>query len=207
MVDLLDFILHLDRYVSLLVSTFGLGSYVILFFIIFFETGIVFFPFLPGDSLLFLLGTFASQGSLDIIVLMVTLSLAGIIGDSVNYAMGKYMGEKVFLKKGLIKKEHLDKAKEFYKKYGGKTIVFARFVPIVRTIAPFVAGMGKMEYGRFLSFNVIGGVAWVCIFLLMGYFFGSISIVKENLTLFVFAVLVISLIPAVIEFLRNKKGV
>jgi membrane-associated protein len=142
---------------------------------------------------------------LEIIVLMVSLILAAVIGDTVNFWMGSYFGEKVLTRIRYIKKEHIQKTKDFYRKYGGKTIIIARFVPIVRTLAPFVAGIGKMRYSRFLSYNIIGGVAWVSLFLLAGYFFGGLDVVKDNLTLVIFAIIIVSFLPAVIEFIRAKR--
>ncbi|MFA6269472.1 MAG: DedA family protein [archaeon] len=204
MVDIIDLVIHLDKYLGVLIATFGPWSYLVLFLVIFCETGLVFLPFLPGDSLLFLAGTFASSGALNVLELFVILSFAAILGDSVNYAFGKFVGEKVFLKKGLLKKEYLDKAKEFYEKHGGKAIILARFIPIIRSIAPFVAGVGKMDYPRFLGFNAIGGILWVGIFVFSGYFFGSIPIIQENLTLFLFLVIVVSLSPVFFEVIKYK---
>lgn len=204
MVDIVDLVIHFDKYLGLVINYFGPASYFVLFLIIFCETGLVFLPFLPGDSLLFVAGTFAGTGALDIWILFFTLTLAAILGDSVNYALGKFIGEKVFLKNGLLKKEHLDKAKRFYEKYGGKTIVLARFVPIVRTVAPFVAGMGEMKYAKFIGFNILGGVLWVGLFLFAGYFLGSIPIIKENLTLLVFIVIIVSFLPVIVELVKHK---
>jgi len=204
MIDMIDLVLNIDLYVGLLIDSLGLWSYVALFAVIFCETGLVFLPFLPGDSLLFLVGAFAGTGSLNVLLLLLILSIAAVLGDSVNYAVGRYFGEKVFLKKGLLKRKHLDKAKSFYTKYGAKAIVIARFVPVIRTIAPFVAGMAEMEYSKFLMYNIIGGVVWVSGFLFAGYFFGSIPFVKENLTLILAAVIIISLVPMVIEGIKYK---
>ena len=173
-----------------------------LFLIIFLETGLVLTPFLPGDSLLFVSGAFAAAGSLNIYILFISLSIASILGDTVNYWLGHYFGIKVFSK--FIKQEHIEKTKLFFHKHGKKTIVLARFIPIIRTFAPFVAGIGKMEYPIFLSYNVIGGVAWVAIFLFSGFYFGNIPLIKENLTLVVLIIIVASLIPVVIEYIKHK---
>lgn len=204
MFNIIDLFLNIDSNIGLLIDSFGPWSYIVILAIIFCETGLVFLPFLPGDSLLFLVGAFAGKGSLDIFVLFFILSFAAIAGDSVNYAFGRYLGEKVFLKKGLLKRKHLDKAKNFYAKYGGKAIIIARFVPIIRTIAPFVAGMGEMEYSKFLGYNIIGGVFWVGLFVFAGYFFGSIPFVQENLTIVLAVVVVLSLVPILIEIIKYK---
>ena len=202
---LIDFIIHIDKYIDLLINTFGVFSYVILFCIVFLETGIVLAPFLPGDSLLFVTGTFAALGSLNIFILFFVFLAAAIIGDSVNYWIGDFFGEKVFNNWKFFRKEHLNRTKKFFKKHGGKTILLARFVPIVRTFAPFVAGVGKMHYRTFLFFNVIGAILWVSLFLLSGYFFGRLSFVKENLTLFIILIVFVSLIPMIIEYFRSRK--
>ena len=172
-----------------------------LFLIIFVETGFVFIPFLPGDSLLFISGAFAATGILNPYILFLLLSLAAILGDTVNYWMGHYFGEKVFIK--FIKREHLERTKSFFHDYGKKTIVLARFIPIVRTLAPFVAGVGKMNYPAFLTYNVVGGVAWVAIFVFSGFYFGAIPFVKDNLTVIILLIIAASLIPAILEFCRH----
>ncbi|VVB78395.1 SNARE associated Golgi protein [uncultured archaeon] len=200
-----DFILHVDRYVGQIIQNYGVLSYFILFLVIFLETGLVITPFLPGDSLLFITGAFASSGYLNIFIVFFVFLFAAVLGDSVNYLIGSYFGEKLFSGNRFFKKEHLEKTKGFYKKHGGKTIILARFVPIVRTFAPFVAGIGKMEYKRFLSFNLLGGLLWVSLFTFAGYYFGKIPVVQENLTLVIMSIIVISLIPIFIEFLRNRK--
>ena len=208
--DFINFFIHLDQYLNLIIQLFGSWTYIILFLIIFAETGLVVAPFFPGDSLLFVVGTIAAAGLLRIEWLFVLLTLAAIIGDTVNYWIGHYVGPKIFHKNNrFFKKEHLEKTHEFYEKHGGKTIIIARFVPIVRTFAPFVAGIGKMSYRRFVVYNIVGGVAWVAIFLFGGYFFGNLQIVKENLSLVILVIIVVSLIPAVTEFLsyRRKKVV
>lgn len=202
---IVDFILHLDKYLDLVIQNYGVLTYLFLFGIIFLETGLVITPFLPGDSLVFVAGAFAARGVINIFLLWVILCIAAIAGDSLNYWIGDFFGEKIFLKIKFFKKEHLDKTKNFYKKYGAKTIIMARFVPIVRTFAPFVAGVGKMDYKKFISYNIIGGIAWVTLFLFAGYFFGQIPIIEKNLTLVIFGIIIISLIPPVIEYLRERK--
>lgn len=203
--NLFDFLLHVDKYISLMINSFGLFSYVIIFIIIFCETGLVLAPFLPGDSLLFVCGAFAARGSFNIYALFFIFLLAAVLGDSFNYFIGDYFGENIFLKFKLIKKENLERTKLFFKKHGGKTVLLARFVPIVRTFAPFVSGVGKMHYKKFLFYNVLGGFLWVCLFLLSGYFFGSIPWVEKNMTFLIIAIVVISLIPVVIEYVKRKR--
>src|SRR3990170_4643559 len=175
----IDLILHLDRHLASLIESYGLWTYLILFLIVFAETGLVVTPILPGDSLLFAAGTFAGRGSLNPLFLFAILSAAAILGDTVNYWVGKYLGEHLIRGRGRrwIKQEHLDRTHAFFEKYGGKTIILARFVPIVRTFAPFVAGIGVMTYAKFIAYNVIGGVAWVAICVFAGYFFGALAIV------------------------------
>ncbi len=201
---ILDFILHFDRYIDLIIQNYGVLVYFVLFLIIFLETGLVIAPFLPGDSLIFVAGAIAARGDINIIFLFIILSSAAILGDSLNYWIGNYFGERIFTKSRLIKKEHLDKTKEFYRKHGGKTIILARFIPIIRTFAPFVAGIGKMNYKRFFLFNITGGIIWVFIFLLGGYFLGRIEFIKNNLSLVIIAIIIISVIPVIVEYLRNK---
>ncbi len=201
---IIDFILHIDVYLAMIIQNYGNLVYIILFFIIFMETGFVLTPFLPGDSLIFISGTFAATGMLNVYFLFLILSIAAILGDTVNYWIVNYFGEKSFKK--FIRPEHMEKTKSFFRCYGKKTIVLARFVPIIRTFAPFVAGVGKMNYLTFLSYNVIGGVTWVAIFVFSGYYFGNISFIKENLTIVVLLIIIASLIPAVIEYFRSKKN-
>lgn len=201
---LVDFVLHIDRYLDLIIANFGVFTYIILFFIIFLETGLVITPFLPGDSLIFVTGALAARGIINIFLVFLIYLLAAILGDSLNYFIGNYFGENVFSKSRFFKKEHLEKTKRFYKKHGGKTIIIARFIPIIRTFAPFTAGIGKMEYKRFLSYNVIGGFLWVSMFLYAGYFFGRLSWVEKNLTLLIYIIIALSLIPIIIEFLKVK---
>lgn len=203
----IDFFLHLDRHLSVIIQDYGVWTYAILFLIIFCETGLVVTPILPGDSLLFAVGSFAAIGALDVSIVLITLTVAAILGDTVNYAVGHFMGPKVFLKKDsrIFRKEYLDKTHRFYERYGGKTIIFARFVPIVRTFAPFVAGVGSMSYSRFIAFNIVGGVAWIAAFILAGYFFGAIPMVKKNFTMVIFAIIFLSVLPGVIEYLRHRR--
>ena len=205
---LIDFILHLDKHLVELVTQYGTWTYGILFLIIFCETGLVVTPILPGDSLLFAVGALSAKGGLDIFTVFVLLSIAAIIGDTVNYWIGKVVGPKVFSSESsrLLNKEHLQRTHEFYEKYGGKTIIIARFMPIIRTFAPFVAGIGQMSYGKFLLYNVVGGLIWIAGFLYAGYFFGNIPVVKRNFTLVVFAIIVVSMLPAVIEYWRARRS-
>jgi membrane-associated protein len=204
---LIDFVLHLDKHLGELIQAYGLLTYAILFFIIFCETGFVVTPFLPGDSLLFAAGTFAARGDLDLALLIGLLSVAGISGDTVNYWIGHKIGPKVFKeeKSRLFKKEHLERTHAFYERYGGKTIVIARFVPIVRTFAPFVAGIGAMTYWKFITYNVAGGLGWVASLTLAGYFFGNIPLVKRNFSLVIVVIIVISVLPMIIEYLRSRR--
>ncbi len=207
--DLIEIFLHLDKHLGAVIEAYGGWTYLILFLIIFCETGLVVTPILPGDSLLFAIGSFAALGSLDVSYLVVGLSIAAILGDSVNYAIGHYMGPKVFTRKDsrIFKQEYLDKTHRFYEKYGAKTIILARFVPIVRTFAPFVAGIGAMSYPKFLLYNVVGGITWITLLVFAGYFFGSLEIVKNNFTMVILAIIFLSIMPGVIEFIRAKRQV
>ena len=204
--QLIDFIIHIDVHLNDIILAYGTWTYVILFMIVFCETGFVITPFLPGDSLLFAAGTFAATGSLNEISLFVLLSIAAIAGDTTNYWIGSYVGPKIFHKENVrfLNKEYLNRTHQFYEKHGGKTIVIARFIPIIRTFAPFVAGIGKMTYGRFVSYNVIGGIAWVAVFVFAGYYFGNIPVVRKNFTLVIAAIIIISTLPPIIEFLRHR---
>ena len=206
--QLIDYFLHLDQYLSVIIQNYGILTYLLLFFVIFMETGLVITPFLPGDSLLFAAGTFASPalGSpLNIVVLWVILCLAAILGDTVNYWIGHAIGPRAFSSNSrFLKKKYLDQTHEFYERHGGKTIILARFVPIVRTFAPFVAGVGEMTYAHFISYNVIGGVLWVSLFLLLGYFFGNLTFVKNNFEFVIVAIILISILPALIEWIRSR---
>jgi membrane-associated protein len=203
---LVEILMHLDTQLDLVIRSYGTWTYGILFLIIFLETGLVVTPFLPGDSLLFAGGTFAALGSLDAKWLVVFLSIAAIAGDTVNYWIGHAVGPKVFTKEKsrFLNKEHLYRTHRFYEKYGGKTIILARFIPIIRTFAPFVAGIGSMTYRRFIIYNVSGGIAWVVMFVLGGYLFGNIPIVKQNFSLVIFAIIFLSILPGIIEFLRHR---
>jgi membrane-associated protein len=204
--DVIDILIHLDKYLSLLIQNYGVLTYLILFLIIFCETGLVVTPFLPGDSLLFAAGTFAAIGSLDVLWLIGLLTTAAIAGDTVNYWIGDFVGPKVFNKENVrfLSKKHLEHTHQFYEKYGGKTIIIARFVPIIRTFAPFVAGIGKMAYSRFIAYNIFGGILWVAVFVFSGYYFGNMPAVKQNFTVVIFAIILISIMPGVIEFLRHR---
>ena len=207
--QIMDFILHLDQHLSGLIQAYGLWTYGILFFIIFLETGFVVTPFLPGDSLLFAAGSFAAAGAFKLGWLLIILSAAAVLGDTANYWIGHFIGPKVFSRERthFFKKEYLDRTHRFYEKYGAETIIIARFVPIIRTFAPFVAGVGRMSYWKFISYNVVGGIGWVVIFVLGGYFFGNMSIIKKNFGLVIIAIIIISVMPAVIEFLRHRRAI
>lgn len=203
-----DFIFHIDKHLDIVIKNCGNWSYLLLFMIIFAETGLVITPFLPGDSLLFVVGAFAAVGSFNLFWLFIVLVSAAIIGDSVNYALGKLFGEQI-LQKGthrLFKKEHLDKTHKFYEKYGGKTIILARFIPIIRTFAPFVAGIGEMNYYKFLIYNIVGGLFWVAVFVLGGYYFGNMSIVKENFPLVILLIILISVLPVLVEVHKHHRA-
>ena len=204
---IIDIALHLDKYLSAIISQYGLWAYAILFVVIFIETGFVVMPFLPGDSLLFAAGTFAALKALKLGWLIVGLSAAAVIGDTVNYWVGHHIGPKVFCREDarFFKKEYLDRTHAFYAKHGGKTIIIARFVPIIRSFAPFIAGVGRMSYGRFLAFNVIGGVSWVVLLTGVGYFFGNIPFVKDNYSVAIVAIIAISTVPIAVEYFRNRK--
>ena len=203
---LIDFVLHMDVHLNEIITNYGVWTYGILFLVIFMETGFVVTPFLPGDSLLFAAGTFAALGALNPLYLFFLLTVAAIIGDTINYAIGAYIGSRAFSGEiKFLKQEHLDRTQEFYEKHGGKTIILARFVPIIRTFAPFVAGVGTMEYRKFVSYNVIGGIIWVAIFISLGYFFGNIPFVKKNFELVIFAIIAISFIPPIMEYLKARR--
>lgn len=204
--SLIDFVLHIDQHLIELTQTYGLWIYAILFLIVFCETGLVVTPFLPGDSLLFAAGAVAALGGMNVHIAAALLLAAAVIGDAVNFAIGKYFGEKLFAKPDsrVFKREYLDKTHAFYEKYGGKTIILARFVPIVRTFAPFVAGMGNMHYGRFIRYNSIGALMWVGLLTYAGYFFGELPVVKNNFGLVVICIIVVSVLPMAVEIAKAK---
>jgi membrane-associated protein len=204
---IVDVFLHLDRHLGEIIQTYGLWTYAILFCVVFLETGLVATPFLPGDSLLFAAGAFAAIGSLDLRFLLVLLGVAAIAGDSLNYWIGRRVGPRVFTDRvRWLKREHLLRTQEFYERHGGKTIVLARFVPIVRTFAPFVAGIGSMPYRRFFAYNVIGGLLWVGLLVPAGYFFGNLPVVRDNFSIVVLAIIGVSLLPLVIEYVRQRRA-
>lgn len=200
----IDFLLHLDRYLAEIIAQYGLWTYGLLFLIVFLETGVVVTPILPGDSLLFAAGTFAGLGVLDPVVLFLLLATAAIAGDTVNYWVGHYIGPKAFSGKiRWLRQDYLNRTEAFYARHGGKTIVLARFVPIVRTFAPFVAGVGQMSYRRFIAYNVGGAVAWVGLFIFGGYFFGNIPTVRENFSVVILGIIVVSVLPIAVELIRG----
>jgi len=202
---LIDLFLHLDKHLNEIILQYGALTYGILFIVIFAETGFVFTPFLPGDSLLFAAGTFAAIGSFNVHFLFLILSIAAILGDSVNYWVGHYLGLKLFEKNNrFLKKEYLDRTHKFYEKHGGKTIILARFIPIIRTFAPFVAGVGAMTYSKFIAYNIIGGIIWCGLFIYGGYFFGNLSFVKNNFSFVILAIILISVLPMLIEYIKHR---
>ena len=202
--QLIEFILHVDQHLIEFVQNYGIWVYAILFLIIFVETGLVVMPLLPGDSLLFAAGAIAATGAMDPVLLSGLLIVAAVMGDSLNYQIGHYLGPRAFnIKSRFINRDHLLKTQAFFEKHGGKTIIFARFMPIIRTFAPFIAGVGSMHYSRFLMFNVVGGTAWVLSFIWLGYFFGNLPVIKDNFTYVIFAIIILSLMPAVVEFVRH----
>ncbi|MDX1950544.1 MAG: DedA family protein [Verrucomicrobiota bacterium] len=206
---LIDFILHMQNHLDNMVQTLGPWVYVILFLIIFCETGLVVTPFLPGDSLLFAVGAIAARpNTIDITLVIVLLCVAAILGDTLNYWIGHFFGPKVFKSNTrFLNKDHLIRTHEFYERYGGKTIIIARFVPIIRTFAPFVAGIGRMTYSRFMMFNVVGGLLWICSLTLAGYFFGNFEVVKKNFGLVIIMIIILSVLPAVVEFYRERSRI
>jgi membrane-associated protein len=202
----IDFFLHLDKYLGTIIQSVGIWTYLVLFVVIFIETGLVVTPFLPGDSLLFAAGSFAALGVLDVKLLFIILACAAVLGDTANYWIGHYIGPRVFtMNSRLFKREYLEKTHAFYEKHGGKTILLARFIPIIRTFAPFVAGVGKMSYGHFITYNVVGGILWTALCTFGGYFFGNLPFVKNNFSLVLVAIVLISVMPAVVEYLRGRK--
>ncbi|MCC7210251.1 MAG: DedA family protein [Candidatus Brocadia sp.] len=203
----IDFVLHLDKHLFELVSTYGIWTLVFLFLIVFAETGFIATPFLPGDSLLFAAGAVAATGALNIYILVGVLVAAAILGDTANYWFGYHLGPKIFRKhkSAFFNPEYLERTNRFFEKYGGKTIIIARFIPIIRTFAPFVAGIGRMSYVRFASYNIFGAIFWVPPFAFLGYFLGTLPIIKQNFGFMIIAIIVISLIPAVVEYIRHRQ--
>lgn len=201
----IDILLHLDQHLTLLISQYGVWVYAILFTIIFCETGLVVTPFLPGDSLLFVVGALAATGALDVQTVILLLMAAAFLGDNTNYWIGRFIGPRVFTQESRwLNRRYLDKTEAFYEKHGGKTVLFARFLPIIRTFAPFVAGIGHMTYKRFVLFSILGAIAWINSLVFLGYFFGNIPIIKNNLTLAILGIIVLSLMPGIIHFVREK---
>lgn len=210
---MIDIVLHLDKYLDIIVQTYGFLTYAFLFLIIFCETGLVITPFLPGDSLLFAVGALSAIGSLNIIFAWLIFLSAAILGDTINYWIGHFIGPKAFeINHKLFSRKHLERTHQFYEKHGGKVIILARFIPIIRTFAPFVAGVGKMNYSKFFLYNIIGAILWTSLFTFSGYFFGNMPIVKKNFTYVIFAIIFISIVPILIDLLnnfrkRNKKQI
>ena len=204
--QLIDFLLHCNQYIRQFIQEYGNFIYPILFIIIFCETGLVFLPFLPGDSLIFAAGTFAAIGKMNFWLLIIIIIMSAILGDTVNYEIGKHFGKKILNNKKfkLIKDENLKKAEDLVKQYGGTAVLLARFMPIIRTIVPFVVGMGELHYPKFIKYNAIGGIVWVSLFLTMGYLFGNIKAVQEHFTLIIIAIVILSLLPILITYIKNK---
>lgn len=204
---LIDVILHLDRYLNVIVQSYGMWTYALMFIIIFCETGLVVTPFLPGDSILFATGALASIGVLKVFPLFIVFYLAAVIGDTANYHIGKKIGAKILEKENIkfINREYLDRAHVFYKKHGSMTIVLGRFIPIIRTFVPFVAGIGEMNYSKFITYNILGGFVWVALFLGGGYFFGNLPFIKEHFSFVVIAIIIISVIPGIAAFIKERR--
>lgn len=204
--QLIDFLLHCNQYIGQFIQEYGNFIYPILFIIIFCETGLVFLPFLPGDSLIFAAGTFAAIGKMNFWLLIIIIIMSAILGDTVNYEIGKHFGKKILNNKKfkLIKDENLKKAEDLVKQYGGTAVLLARFMPIIRTIVPFVVGMGELHYPKFIKYNAIGGIVWVSLFLTMGYLFGNIKVVQEHFTLIIISIVILSLLPILITYIKNK---
>lgn len=203
-----ELLLNTDQYIDAMAQQYGVWVYVIIFLIVFLETGLVVTPFLPGDSLLFAAGTLATRGAMEIEILLVVLIVAAVLGDTVNYHIGKFIGVKIAHKNNrFLKKEYFDRAYRFYEKHGGKTIVLARFIPIIRTYVPFVAGAANMNYVKFLSYNALGGTAWVSLFLLTGYFFGNLPFIRDNFTLVILMIVIISILPPVLSWVKAKLSI
>jgi membrane-associated protein len=205
--SVIDLFLHLDQHLNRVIADYGVWSHLILFLIVFAETGLVITPFLPGDSLLFAAGTFAALGSLDLWLLVVLLTGAAILGDTVNYWVGAWVGPRAFSGNiRFLRKDYLDRTHAFYEKHGGKTVILARFVPIIRTFAPFVAGVGAMSYPKFITYNVVGAVLWVGLFVPAGYYFGNIPAVRKNFTLVILAIIALSVVPIALEAIRSRRS-
>lgn len=202
---LIDFVLHIDRHLATIIADYGIWTYALLFFIIFAETGFVVTPFLPGDSLLFAAGALCAGTVLNVHLLALALLAAAVLGNLTNYAIGSFIGPKVFSREDswLLRKKHLDRAHAFFEKYGGRSIILSRFVPIVRTFVPFVAGVGRMSFSRFFSFNFVGGFAWIYLLTYLGFFFGGTEVVRKNFSLVVIAIIVISVLPIAVEMIRG----
>ena len=204
--QILDLFLHLDKHLALIIHDYGAWTYLILFAVIFLETGVVITPFLPGDSLLFAAGALAATGGLDVWLLFLLLTSAAVAGDTLNYWIGQKAGPRAFSGQfRFLKREHLTRTQQFYEKHGGKTIFLARFIPIIRTFAPFVAGIGRMSYSKFLAYNLVGGVVWVAVCLFAGYGFGNLPVVKENFSLVLLGIVLVSVLPVAVEFLRHRR--
>lgn len=204
--NIANFILKIDEHLGAIIQNYGTETYLFLFLIVFCETGLVVLPFLPGDSLIFAAGAFAAMGSLNVVILYFTLLLAAFLGDTVNYHIGKALTKKIenLENNKIIKKEYIDKTQAFFERHGGKSIVLARFVPIIRTFAPFVAGSGKMEYSRFIRYNIVGSILWVTLFTSLGYFFGNISFIKERFSMIIIGIILVSVLPMIITYVHNK---
>jgi membrane-associated protein len=204
--DFLNFFLHIDKNILTIVGNYGITSYLLMFIVIFCETGLVVTPFLPGDSLVFAMGAIISKTPLNLSYMFIILCIAALLGDTVNYHIGRFVGPKIFEKEKIrfLKKENLLKTQAFYEKYGGKTIIMARFIPIIRTFAPFVAGIGKMSYKRFISYNAIGGISWISLFLFVGHFFGGMTFVSKHFTVIIYIIIAVSIMPAALEFIRQR---
>ncbi len=200
----LEFFTNLDKNLILIIQTYGFWTYPLLFLTIFLETGLVITPFLPGDSLLFASGTLASRGFVNVFLIFLVAAIAAIIGDTVNYWAGHFIGEKISRSR-FIKKEYLIRTQNFYDKYGGRAIILARFIPIIRTFAPFIAGIGKMKYSKFLSFNIAGGILWTALFIFAGFFFGNIPLIKNNFSIVIISIIIISFLPVILEFFRSRR--
>jgi len=204
MVNVVDLFLHLDKYVGIVIENYGIATYLILFFVIFLENGLFFFTFFPGDTLIFIAGTFAASKVINVYLLFIILTSAAILGSMTNYFIGEYLGEKVIIKRNWINESNIQKTKDFFEKHGAKTIIIARFLPVIRSFAPFVAGIGKMKYSRFLAFSIIGAIIWVASMLALGYYFGSIPFIKNNLSIIILVIVVVSWIPPFFIWLKNR---